>query len=502
MNRIDIKWLFLSGMLATGTLLATADDSIPLRCDAMEGGRGRYEQATLANPALKVVSMAPSQSVVSLAGVTQPSAKERIPQLGNGGRFFQLEASSFQHLNAHSVVWGHASYTNGKKYDVVWNETSDLLRLYPYVMADSRGGDMKYEEYQLSGGYAQKHGKLYYGLALGYRALSEYRDRDPRPNNTVADLYARVGVGYGLWGDYILALAADAGKYKQTNELAYYNELGAQMEYHLTGVGTDFSRFSGQSNNVFFKGYDLGMSLDFARNNGLGWAASAGYLYTKMDKVLSDLNRLPLNRLQIHCLKGSVGFSTAALGVRVSGKYASRQGKDNLFGDATGSIYPQIGSKKQYKGTVTEVKAEGFWNLPASSSLSFQVCPEVAFEAFTNHHATSDNRFDADNMLFCACGTATYTSGRNRYAVEAGLTRRQNLSTQVRLYRTASESLATTLQHVGDYFEDGETLLRLGLSCRRTVWGNKAVAIALQWHHDMYLSTSNNRCEAKVSFYL
>ena len=369
-------------------------------------------------------------------------------------------------------------------------------------MADGRGGDMKYEEYQLHGGYAQKHGKLYYGLALGYRALSEYRDRDPRPNNTVADLFARLGVGYALFDDYVLALAADAGKYKQTNELAYYNELGAQMEYQLTGVGTDFSRFSGLSNNAFFKGYDLGIGLDLARNDGLGWTASAGYLYTKMDKVLSDLNRLPLNQLQIHQIKASVGFSSRSYGLQISGKYAAREGNDNLFGDATGSIYPQIGTKRQYKGTVAEVKANGYWDLPVSSTLSFQLCPEVAFQSFTNHHETSNNRFDADDLLFGVCGSAVYTASHNRYDMEIGLTRRQNLSTEVNLYRSVSESLGATLQQIGEYFEKGETLLRVGLGYRRTLWSDKVVAIGLQWQHNMYLCTSNNRLEAKVSFFI
>ena len=95
MNNIDITRLFCVGTLATVSLFATADDSIPLHRSALEGGRARYEQTALSNPALKVVSLAPSQSVVSLAGVTEPSAQARIPQLGKGGRCFQVEAASF-----------------------------------------------------------------------------------------------------------------------------------------------------------------------------------------------------------------------------------------------------------------------------------------------------------------------------------------------------------------------------------------------------------------------
>lgn len=481
---------------------AQADDSIVCKLSEYDMGRVRYEKTVLAHPALRHLSAAPSLSSLSIKGMSEPSSVARIPQLGNGGRYFGVAASSFQHLGSHSVVWGNASYENGRKYNVVWNETSDFAQIYPYVMADSRGGDMKYEEYRLDGGYSAQQGKLHYGLELGYRALSEYRDRDPRPNNTVADLYARVGMGYELLGDYVLAVAADAGKYKQTNELAYYNELGAQMEYHLTGIGNDFARFSGQSNNTFFKGYHLGAELSLARKKGTGWSAAVGYLFTQKEKVLTDLNRLPLNQLKIHTLKGGVGYGTEAYGIRLSGYYADRKGYDNLFGDATGNVYPQIGTKQQYSGSVAEMKVNGFWTVPFSSLWTINVEPEVAYRAVRNSHQASGNHFDSDDFCFGAHGNVAYIKSGNRLSLGVDVMRRQNLTADLAMYGSANETLTQTLQSIKKYFAEGETTLGVGAEYTRKVWENKAVTLGFHWQHSLYLGTSGNHYEAKIGFSL
>jgi hypothetical protein len=38
---------------------------------------------------------------------------------------------------------------------MLWNENADYDVIYPYVAADSIGGDMKFENYTFSGGYAK-----------------------------------------------------------------------------------------------------------------------------------------------------------------------------------------------------------------------------------------------------------------------------------------------------------------------------------------------------------
>ena len=137
-----------------------------------------------------------------------------------------------------------------------------------------------------------------------------------------------------------MALTATAGEYKQPSALAVYSDVGTQMGDRLPGIGK----------NCFYKGYSIGAESSMASKETTGWSASAGYLFTRKEKVLTDLNRLPLNRLEVNSLDGAVGYNNEDYGVRLTGNVAQRKGIDNLFGDATGNIYPQIGSRKQYDG--------------------------------------------------------------------------------------------------------------------------------------------------------
>lgn len=484
------------------SIQAKADDSILAYKVEYESGQVRFYDNAVSSPALKSMSRKHSLSEISIVGLSQPSAKEKIPQLGNGGRNFRIEASSFQHLGNESVVWGNASYENGRKYDVRWNETSDFLMLYPYVMADGKGGDMNYEEYKLDGGYSAQKGKLGYGIDAGYRALSEYRDRDPRPNNTVADLYAKIGAGYAITSGYSLALTLSAGKYKQTNELAFYNELGTQKEYHITGIGNDFARFSGQSNNCFYKGYNFGAELSLASRNGTGWSAKAGYMYTDRKKVLTDLNRLPLNKLKIDEVNATLGYNTSVFGVAASGGYTERDGYDNLFGDATGNVYPQIGSKKQYLAKVTNVRINGFWSVKPSETASIKIEPNVGYRSFKSNHKSSGNTFDSRDLIFGVDLNMTCMKGKNMVCAKINGARRQNISSRVNVYSSISSELTECLQYINRYLDDGETSFSAGAEYSRRVFGNKSITFGFKWQHSIFLAADSNAYEAKLSFSL
>ena len=495
-----ITRLCLSALLAAGTAQAMAEGNVIDKSLALRLPDLSFRAAACASPALRSYLDAPTLSEITLFGQSAPASVAKIPQIGSGGRMFGLEASTFQRITGNDALWGRAAYKNGRKYGVVWNETSDFADLYPYVMADGRGGDMKYEQYELEGGYSMRHKRINYGVEVGYRALSEYRDRDPRPNNTVADLHARLGFGYTLGHFATLALSANAGKYKQTNELAYFNELGAQKEYHITGIGNDFARFSGASNNTFYKGHSYGASLDFIQRGGRGLSASVFYLFSKKEKTLSDLNRLTLNELRINKIGGSVSLVKEAYGIRAQGSHASRKGKDNLFGDPTGSVYPQIGSQEQYDGSESLVRIDGFWQSRAQRIWPWSIEPMVCYAAMHSRHNSSGNTLNTDDIVFGLTGKGFWHKGSNLIGAKAGVYRRTNISTAFTLNNVAEESLGRALKHINEYFGKGETSINIGLSYDRAVFGNKAVSAELTWRHDFYLESESNEYELRITF--
>lgn len=500
--RLSLTALCALGLLSSSN--AMADDSILIRRVNTQDASTQAAQEVLHNPALRYAWAAPSLSALTLYGTSQPASTARMPQLGTGGRCFGVDAQSFQRLSQHDAVWGEASYENGRTYDVVWNETSDFLQLYPYVMADERGGDTKYEQYKLKGGYSALHRRLSYGLELGYRALSEYRDRDPRPNNTVADLQGQLAIGYQLTTTkQALALAIALGKYKQTNDLAYYNELGAQKEYHLTGVGNDFARFSGGNNSTFYKGYHWGADLTWASPEAKGWSANVGYRYTQREKILTNLNRLPLNKLDINTWTGAVGYAWESKGIRLQGSYADRQGQDNLFGDASGNIYPLIGATKQYDGNEYQATLSGYGTWHAGAHIIYNIEPQVKLSGLKSRHQTSGNELSTCDLQPQIRANIAYLLSQDLFEANISLSHRFNLSNDLLLYNSVAESMTTLLTNLKQYYADGETSWHLLLSYTRRIASNKALTFGIGWTHGLYLShESDNRYEAHITFTL
>ena len=70
----------------------------------------------------------------------------RLQPLGDGALDGGFYAESFRRLDDRSVVWADARYVRGNRRNVRWNSTADYLLLYPYVVADSVGGDLTTEE--------------------------------------------------------------------------------------------------------------------------------------------------------------------------------------------------------------------------------------------------------------------------------------------------------------------------------------------------------------------
>lgn len=91
-----------------------------------------------------------SLTSVSVKGLYEQRGDAALAQEGNRRKDFSAEVNSFVVLNPRNRLFGQASYRNGRRENVVWNENSDYSLLYPYVVGDSIGGFMKEEEYKFS----------------------------------------------------------------------------------------------------------------------------------------------------------------------------------------------------------------------------------------------------------------------------------------------------------------------------------------------------------------
>ena len=289
-----------------------AQDSIPanIRTRIYYSPTENFVSQIYNNPAINYYAHTFSISEIQIGWEQQNANKAFLPQLGSEINQFSFNAFSYLPLGENSKTWGNAYYKKGIRKKVEWNETSDYLIVYPYVVADSIGGDLDFEEYYFAGGFAQKVKRFTWGVYANYRALIEYRKVDPRPKNIVSDLKASIGMSFELNTHYSLGAALHTGKYKQTNEIKFYSELGAAITYNLSGLGMDYVRFRRGATSTFYDGHRYGISLHIFPKNKQGISSSFEYEKFSFEKVISDLNDLPLNTLEQNDLKAEIAYTS------------------------------------------------------------------------------------------------------------------------------------------------------------------------------------------------
>ena len=306
------------------------------------------------NPAMKSYQDRALQTEVSVGyDYRHASTPIRLEQgTGHSRAFADVDAFL---RKGKTTLWGEASYSNGSTRNIQFCETSDFELLYPYLMADTVGGKSKQERYHFLGGFSYPLGRWNVAAEGSYDALMEYRTRDPRPKNLSGDLKASIAASYRLGNPrdgYVLGLALDARKYKQTNEVKLYNEVSVPTLYHLTGLGYDYYRFRGMNTSTYYKGYGVGGVVDWSRVNGRGWFAHAEYGYLDIDKIISTLNELPMANIKEYKEKISFGYSTRGernvFGWNLAEEWVCRRGRENIFGTAQDNVYPQISKMAPY----------------------------------------------------------------------------------------------------------------------------------------------------------
>ena len=127
----------------------------------------KWIETVYTNPATRYYQHCTSLTRISLNGVYGKEDEAALLQAGDGYLKGAVDVSSWIKLSDRTRLWGNARYTTGKETDVVWNETADFELLYPYVMADSIGGDLSLQEYAFTGGYSGRAGKFTWGIVTG-----------------------------------------------------------------------------------------------------------------------------------------------------------------------------------------------------------------------------------------------------------------------------------------------------------------------------------------------
>ena len=303
-------------LLISLSLVLASPDSLP----AVQKSAHRVRAVKVEEAGSAALYLLGPEAAYTQAGITWNGRSEAAPLIKEEGKSRQEGQICFNtlvRLDSLQAVRGSVRYTNGVKRDVFLNSSSDFFIVYPYVVADTVGGNVNREEYAFSGGYSACHKRFYWGAEGSYRAQHEYRMVDPRPRNIVSDLQVSASAGYLVLPGYALDLTLGYRRYSQSQSVSFMSERGKNSSvFHLTGLGNTFARFTGTTDsylNTRYSGNGLSVGLAWAPVKERGWEAGVRYSLLDNTHYLPSLNQVPYTELYTR-------------NAEVRGAYLSRRG--------------------------------------------------------------------------------------------------------------------------------------------------------------------------------
>ena len=307
------------------------------------------------NPAMMESAYNHSLTQFQITADWQKKSAPFVLQKGSGHFLASVKADSYIRLGKNSAVWGKASYTTGKTRDIKWNSVADYDLLEPDILGDTIGGNTRSEKYIFEGGYSTHRGRWHLGGEMLFRAEQEYRKVDPRMRSIVSDLTLRAGAGYDI-ALYTLGFSFQGNIYRQTNSVDFYKPLGSIPEYQLMGLGEVYTRFSGDINDLIFKGGGIRLQLDLTPNNAYsGIIANLWVSQHSYERVARLLNSLPLTTLynkEVGIRAGWKHSGDLDYALWADYQFNRRSSDQHLAGTSSSQIYPVIAHLTMFKNYI------------------------------------------------------------------------------------------------------------------------------------------------------
>lgn len=353
------KRLCIAVMVCSLWQMVSAQDSLKMH---LQGIRERTDQVQIIrndiyeSPALRPFQYQQSMTPLDISYFNDNKDLYH-DQVGSGQKGFRISTDSYQKQAFPNItLWGNAKYENFKIQDLRFNETSDYELLFPYLTADSIGGDLNTEVYAFSGGIAKEIGRWIIAGQAGYRANLSHRKIDPRPVNNSSDIKSGFGVSYAINPRYLLSTNIDLRFYKQRNQLSFVSVLGKPANYHFNGLGAFNSLISGSSEtqgDVLYQLHAVGTKFTLAPRNEKGVFLQLGMDQTAGFRTL-PLSTSHANDWKDQVISGKAGYlqnhQTWRYGISASLNLQTRKGVESLFNnDGTATGYVKISELSSYR---------------------------------------------------------------------------------------------------------------------------------------------------------
>ena len=500
MDKTIVHFLMAVSLVAFGPVaLAKADDNIVERQTEHRSDTRSWFPEIYRNPAMQWNRYEFSLNRLS---ATYANSCATLPQrLEYGDKTAVAGGHIDAFLRKKKVsLWGMAHYTNGQTRHIRYSETSDFDLLYPYVMADTiEGGVSRKETYDFVGGFALRKNKWTVGAEGRYTAQLEYRTVDPRPKNLTGYLQVKAGMGRsGLFNDtYEGGLSVGVRRYKQTNTLEFYNETSRPAVYHLTGLGMDYFRFRGSYTSTYYKGLGWDATVELrpvAHRNGV--YAALNYSFLSIEKIISDLNELPLAKLVLRHQGFETGYlhkgKTYTWGMKVAETYDERRGIENIFGSAQDNIYPQIASGRQYQENRWELSGTLLYQYRPSRTAIYDLSVSQRYRHIRETYAEPWRKLSASAQVSALTLKAMWQMKRWMLQTSAHLDYAWNSRSSMALNGKSDAHMMTPVYHRHAFYDNNRYNAGLQTEANYAVNQHYSVFIAAGWNHAHYMKTEHN----------
>lgn len=301
---------------------------------------------------------------IGIEGHTGRKRGDYLPYEGYAFRSLSVKANGYAR-SASTTFFGNAAFTSGKDKGQGWSTARYTDLYWPYIVADSTGGNPQYEKYNLMGAYAFQIGKWDLGVSGTYKGDFAFRQNDPRVENTTTWLTLKGGAAYHFYG-HLLSANAEYLLHRQHIDLKHFRSGQFTKNFTEYGFGMYDYLFSPIFNYIkqrqHIDGYALNLAFLSRPEAALRMHAQAGYRCEVMttEANIYDLYKLNLYRGLTHSttLHYTLLWNNRSWGVifNTNLNYHNRNGREYLFERYVSAVvdgvdiynYKKIGHQDRY----------------------------------------------------------------------------------------------------------------------------------------------------------
>lgn len=446
------------------------------------------------NPATKPQMQLPGIVYISFDANNYNWGTSSLCEDGSSNNLYRLSAETLIKGNNDILFFGDASYCQGNRTNVKWNEVADAQLLSPYLVADSIGGNIQHQNYSFSGGYAISKPNWNWGMSASCKAGLECRQSDPRPKNRTLNTKIDFGLSRKLFNSYF-AVKLHFGKYDQRSSIDCYGALGSVSIYHLTGLGSDYARFAGDLNKTQYKGWEWGGGASFQNTSDNRLFLTFDYNGFRVKKLLTGINNTPISQLFKTDIDFTAGYyrtvSNITFGAVLKSRTALKFGDENLFNNTSGQDYRQIGSQQYYTQKRYLWSVNTFAANRTDQKIHWQIMPAVSlFKSLERHKLTSRN-IEFTNIDIKLAFLISTKIGKSLLSFSPYLAHCSNTSKQLHDFGIPSKSRYDALHHNYQFLTSNHTDWQLASAILLPLNANQAILLSAKWQHKQFKHSSN-----------